>query len=307
DLLAKASLTPTQLFSAIEPTFSRGVTAGAISTERGTEQIRLYSRQGEEYDIFALMNQPFRSGLRTFKLSDIGHIEKRQAPHEIVKKNQEYVLCLQYEYIGSPKQGERVLEKDLEIINSMLPIGYKAEYEKNEWKAKDDHAKYWLLLLVTGIIFFIASILFNSLRQPLAIIFMIPISFIGVFLTFYLLKLNFDQGGFASFILLAGITVNAAIYIVSEFNSLRRRFPKVIPTMLFVKALRVKITPILLTVLSTILGFIPFLIGSAKEGFWFPLAAGTIGGLLMSLIGVIIFLPIFLLPRPDKIRKKGTP
>ena len=307
DLLAKASLTPTQLFSAIEPTFSRGVTAGAISTERGTEQIRLYSRQGEEYDIFALMNQPFRSGLRTFKLSDIGHIEKRQAPHEIVKKNQEYVLCLQYEYIGSPKQGERVLEKDLEIINSMLPIGYKAEYEKNEWKAKDDHAKYWLLLLVTAIIFFIASILFNSLRQPLAIIFMIPISFIGVFLTFYLLKLNFDQGGFASFILLAGITVNAAIYIVSEFNSLRRRFPKVIPTMLFVKALRVKITPILLTVLSTILGFIPFLIGSAKEGFWFPLAAGTIGGLLMSLIGVIIFLPIFLLPRPDKIRKKGTP
>ena len=306
DLLAKADLTPTQLFSAIEPTFSRGVTSGVISTERGNEQIRLYSRQGEEYDIYALMHQPFHAGARTFKLSDIGNIEKRQAPHEIVKKNQEYVLCLQYEYIGSPKQGERVLEKDLEKINSMLPVGYKAEYEKNEWKAKDDHAKYWLLLLVTAIIFFIASILFNSLRQPRAIIFMIPISFIGVFLTFYLLKLKFDQGGFASFILLAGITVNAAIYIVSTFNSLRHRFPRIIPIRLYIRAIKVKITPILLTVLSTILGFIPFLIGSSKESFWFPLAAGTIGGLTMSLIGVLLFLPLFLLPRHSKRNKKGT-
>lgn len=300
DMLAKADLTPTQLFSVIEPTFSRGVTGGVISTERGNEQIRLYSRQGEEYDIFALMHQPFHAGERTFKLSDIGHIEKRQAPHEIVKKNQEYVLCLQYEYIGSPKQGERMLEKDLEKFNSMLPIGYKAENQKNVWKPKDDHAKYWLLLLVTAIIFFIASILFNSLRQPLAIIFMIPISFIGVFLTFYLLKLNFDRGGFASLILLAGITVNAAIYIVSEYNGLHRRFPHFAPLRLYVMALRVKTIPILLTMLSTILGFIPFLIGSAKENFWFPLAAGTIGGLSMSLIAVLLYLPLFLLPLPEK-------
>ena len=306
DLLAKADLTPTQLFSAIKPTFSRGVAGGIISTERGNEQIRLYSRQGEKYDMFALMNQPFHAGARTFKLSDIGHIEKRQTPHEIVKNNQEYVLCLQYEYIGSPKQGKRVLEKDLEKINSMLPVGYKAEYEKNKWDSKNDHAKYWLLLLVTAIIFFISSILFNSLRQPLAIIFMIPISFIGVFLTFYLLNLKFDQGGFASFILLAGITVNAAIYIVSEYNGLRRCFPSADPCRLYVRALRVKFTPILLTVLSTVLGFIPFLIGTARESFWFPLAAGTIGGLTMSLVGVLLYLPLFLFPRRSKQNKKGT-
>ena len=44
--------------------------------------------------------------------------------------------------------------------------------------------------------------------------------------------------------------------------------------------------PIFLTVVSTILGFIPFMIGAEKEGFWFPLAVGTIGGLVMSVIGV---------------------
>ena len=50
-----------------------------------------------------------------------------------------------------------------------------------------------LLLIVIAIIFFTTAILFNSLKQPLAIIFVIPISYIGVFLTFYLFGLNFDQ------------------------------------------------------------------------------------------------------------------
>lgn len=88
-----------------------------------------------------------------------------------------------------------------------------------------DNKQYRLLLIVIAIIFFITSILFNSLKQPLAIIFVIPVSYIGVFLTFYWFKLNFDQGGFASFVLLCGITVNASIYILNEYNSIRQRCP----------------------------------------------------------------------------------
>ena len=69
---------------------------------------------------------------------------------------------------------------------------------------------------------------------------------------------------------------------------------------LFIRAMRVKITPVLLTVLSTVLGFIPFLIGTSKESFWFPLAAGTIGGLAMSLLAVFIVLPLILLRRQNE-------
>jgi len=52
--------------------------------------------------------------------------------------------------------------------------------------------------------------------------------------------------------------------------------------------------PIMLTITSTVLGFSPFIVGSTKEAFWYPLAAGTIGGLMFSLIGIVLFLPIFL-------------
>ncbi|MCM1451913.1 MAG: efflux RND transporter permease subunit [Clostridium sp.] len=297
DKLAQSGLTATELFSAIAPTFGHGIAVGAVPSDEGMERIRLYSRQGEDYDIFALMNQPFRAGGRLFKLSGLGGIEKRQSPQDIVKKNQEYILSLQFEYIGSEKQGEKVLNKDLEKINAMLPVGYKAEKDDWRWRPRDGMSKYWLVLLVVCIIFFIASILFNSLLQPLAIIFIIPVSFTGVFLAYHIFSLNIDQGGFASFILLAGITVNAAIYILGEYNSLRRQFPHAAPLKLYSKAFRIKIVPILLTVLSTALGFIPFLIGESKESFWYPLAIGVIGGLVMSMLAILIILPAFILPR----------
>ena len=110
-------------------------------------------------------------------------------------------------------------------------------------------------------------------------------------MTFYLFGLNFDQGGFASFVLLCGITVNASIYILNEYNAIRRSFPKLSPLRAYTKAWNVKIIPIFLTVMSTILGFVPFMIGD-KTPFWFPLAAGTIGGLVMSVIGIFIYLPV---------------
>jgi multidrug efflux pump subunit AcrB len=54
------------------------------------------------------------------------------------------------------------------------------------------------------------------------------------------------------------------------------------------------VIPIALTILSTIIGLMPFLIAGKDERFWFSLAAGTIGGLVFSMIGLIFFLPIFM-------------
>ena len=76
------------------------------------------------------------------------------------------------------------------------------------------------------------------------------------------------------------------------------------PLRAYVKAWNTKVIPIFLTVVSTILGFIPFMVGAEKEGFWFPLAAGTIGGLVMSVIGVFIFLPVLTLNKKKMMGKK---
>jgi multidrug efflux pump subunit AcrB len=86
--------------------------------------------------------------------------------------------------------------------------------------------------------------------------------------------------------------VNAGIYMVNQYNNLQKANPMA-PLKAYIRSWNFRIVPIFLTTLSTVLGFVPFLIGE-KEGFWFPLAAGTIGGLVMSMVGLFVFLPVFM-------------
>ena len=299
--MAQEGINAQHLFSAIQPIFGKNMQVGSVVTESGTESIRLSSRQAHDYDVWAMQFFPYGvDGGKHYKLSELATVEKGQMPQQIAKENQQYRLCLQYEYIGSYEQGNKIQKRDLEEFNKLLPMGYTAESDSQSWSwGKKDNKQYLLLLVVIAIIFFTTSILFNSLKQPLAIIFVIPVSYIGVFLTFYWFRLNFDQGGFASFVLLCGITVNASIYILNEYNSIRSRFPRLSMLRAYTKAWNAKILPIFLTVVSTILGFIPFMVGTDKEAFWFPLAAGTIGGLVMSIIGIFFFLPVFSLKRKE--------
>lgn len=297
--LNKDSLSVASLYSALRRETGRDISAGYISTSEGPEYIRIGSID-KNRDVWGFMNFPLTIGNRLIKLGDYASIEQRQTPKDVVKENQEYIMCLQYEYIGSDIQGRKVLDKILDSYIPTLPLGYHAEKYEYSRDEKSEGKKYLLLALIAVIIFFISAILFNSLRLPLAIILVIPVSFICVFLTFYLFSLKFDKGGFAALILLCGITVNAAIYIINEYISLRHCHPNANPYMLYIRAFRATISAVLLTVLSTVFGFIPFLIGDTMEGFWFPLAAGTIGGLVMSLAAVFLFLPMLILPKPKR-------
>ena len=235
--MAKEHITATQLFAALRPVFGRDIYCGNVLFDSQTEQLKLSSVQGQRYDVWGLVNIPFFIDGRSYKLADFATVRKGQSPQKVAKENQQYRLCLQYEYIGSYEQGNKIQKRDLEEFNKLLPMGYTAESDSQSWAwNKKDNKQYLLLLVVIAIIFFTTSVLFNSLKQPLAIIFVIPVSYIGVFLTFYWFRLNFDQGGFASFVLLCGITVNASIYILNEYNSIRRRFPRLSMLRAYTKA-----------------------------------------------------------------------
>ena len=296
--LAAMGLLPGELFTSLNPIFAKDIWVGSTITAGEREDIKLTSQQSHDYDIWALQHLSQTVKGKNYKLKELAQITKEQAPQQVAKVNQQYRLTLQFDYIGAYTQGTKVLKQEVEQLNEILPMGYTAQEESSNWGwGKKDNKQYWLIGLLIVIIFFTTSVLFNSIKQPLAVIFVIPVSFIGVFLTFYWFRLNFDQGGFASFILLSGITVNASIYILNDYNMIRRKRPGLSPIKSYIKAWNSKIIPIFLTVISTMLGFIPFMVGTTKESFWFPLAAGTIGGLAMSIIGIFIFLPLMTLSR----------
>ena len=299
--MATENIRPNELYNSISPVFGRNINVGYVAGAEQMERISMSSRQGRLYDLWSLANMGRVMNGKYYKTGELAKIEVVQTPQNIVKEDQQYVLFLQYEYVGSWQQSNTFQTNELKRINIDLPIGYKAQSDSSgySWR-KEDNKQYLLLFVIILIIFFMTAILFNSLKQPFAIIFVIPVSYIGVFLTFYFFKLNFDHGGFASFVLLCGITVNASIYLISEYNRIIRQKPGINRVKAYIKSWNIKIVPIFLTIISTILGFIPFMVGLDREGFWFPLAAGTIGGLIMSLIGIFIFLPIFVLKRKGK-------
>ena len=63
---------------------------------------------------------------------------------------------------------------------------------------------------------------------------------------------------------------------------------------LYVRAYNHKIIAVMLTILSTVLGLIPFFIDGDEETFWFSFAVGSAGGLLFSVIAIVFIMPIFM-------------
>lgn len=255
-------------------------------------QMQLTSSQIDKFDLWQLNNSFVRIDDRSIMLRDVMSIHRREAKNVIPKKNQEYTLRVAFNVLGSYTFSSKLIEKVTDELNHTLPVGYKCINSSYSYY-KDTGEQYWLLLVVVAIIFFICSVLFESLRRPLVIILLIPTSFIGTFLTFYFSKVDFGTGGFASMVLLCGLVVNAGIYILSEYDNVRERRLSLPLSTIYLKAYNHKIVPVFLTILSTVFGLVPFIWDGSEDQFWYSFAVGTIGGLLCSIVAIIIFLPIF--------------
>lgn len=237
--------------------------------------------------------------LPTDKLTD-ARLEREAISPQIRKENQQYLRQVSFEYFGNYGFGSEFLDEQLKEFKAELPLGYTVERTSNDWWRRDAQRQYGLLGLVALVIFIIGAVLFESLRQPFWMISQIPLSFVGLFLAFYLTGFNFDQGGYAAFLLLAGLVVNAVIFILNEYNAqlrLQPAAPASFRRMAYRRALRHKIRPILLSTLTTVTGLLPFLWIGGEQPFWPALAIGTIGGLAMSLVMLLVVLPVLVLRR----------
>lgn len=284
----------------------------------------LRSSEAESFDLWNVRNSQVAVDSLKVKLSEIGSIEKKRTGLSIYRHNQSYEVTVGYDFIGSYELSKSLTEKTVKYMNEeVLPVGYKAEVPGYWWGAGKQIQYAWLILLIIAIIYVMCAMTFESLRLPFAVILMIPVSFIGVFLVFGAFDFPFDQGGFAAFVMLSGIVVNAGIYLVNQFQDIRSAFmirrrassaghpaaatPDSTSSMAirqYVKAYNHKINPTMLTIISTILGLIPFLFDGPEEVFWFAFAVGTIGGMAFSVLALIFYLPVFCFRTDRRKREK---
>ena len=263
------------------------------------EPIKL-SISNQPIDVWQLNNYPITTTSNTIRVKDLAKIQEHELTNAIKKENKQYLLDLNYDFRGTHKLSEKVKKKLVKEINDVLPTGYKAADPNDRNRRPDDYFYLKMAIAVLLVIYFICAILFESLWQPFAVILTIPFSFIGVFITFPLFNLRFDEGGIASLLMLSGIVVNASIYIISDINTNSKQ----LDLRAYLKSYHHKIIPILLTITSTILGLLPFVIWNDSTFFWKSFAGGTIGGLLFSLIVIFFFLPVCLRVKPT-LKNKG--
>lgn len=260
--------------------------------------IQLRSRRQGIFDLWQLDNSYIDVAGNPARLSHYMEIARRQAKNSIPRKNQEYVLRVAFNVLGSWNYSNKLIREITDEYNSKFPTGYRCLNTTYGWH-EDDGTQYWLLLLVAVIIYFICAVLFESLTLPLVIICLIPVSLVGTFLTFYFTGVPFGNGGFASMVLLAGIVVNAGIYQMYEYRSLlckdEAENAATDKVAVYVEAFRIKAIPVFLTVLSTVLGLVPFLFDRQGDNdFWFSLAVGSMGGLLFSMLAYIFVMPLMM-------------
>ena len=270
-----------------------------IMTQDGVTPVVLRSSQMESFDLWHVLNAPTAVDSTSVKLSGIGSIEKKRTGRSVVKKNQSYEISAGFDFIGSYELSRSFVGETVKHFNDeILPVGYKAEAPGSWWGNGNGRMKYaGLILLVMAVIYTMCSMTFESLRLPFTIIFLIPVSFIGVFLVFGLTDFIFDQGGFAALVMLSGIVVNAGIYLANAYMNDKSRRPVIRK---YVRAFNHKITAIMLTIISTVLGLVPFLFDGPKEVFWFPFAVGTIAGMVFSLVALLLYFPVFI---PSEVRR----
>lgn len=272
---------------------------GTVRTDGALTEIVQRSSSADTYDLWHVLNEPVSADSVKISLTDVGSIVKKRSGTDIRKKNQSYELDVCFDFIGSYELAKKVTDESIRYMNDeVLPVGFRAENPYGGWfdTHKDRYA--WLILLVMAVLYVMLAMTFESLLRPLAVLFMVPVSFIGLFLAFGLSRWSFDQGGFAALVMLCGIAVNAGIYIVDTWQTQSRRYGKSDGALrAYVRAWNLKAVPISLTILSTVLGLVPFLSDGPGEVFWFDFAVGTISGMAFSAVALVFILPIFLVKR----------
>ena len=145
-----------QLYNNINPMFGKDIYIERWKSGSSSEEIKLFSKQANEYDIWKLRYFPGQINKNNYNLSELANIEKGQSPQNIAKENQQYRLCLQYDYIGPSKQGNNILLKTINNFEKILPLGYSIEngmQNQISWGQKNNK-QYWSMILIIIIIYF---------------------------------------------------------------------------------------------------------------------------------------------------------
>jgi multidrug efflux pump subunit AcrB len=146
------------------------------------------------------------------------------------------------------------------------------------------------LVLAVLLVYLILMAQFKSFIDPFIILMAIPPGLLGVVLLLLLTGSTLNIMSLMGVLMMTGIVVSNSILIVEFANVLQREGKTVLAAA--VQSCKVRLRPILMTSLATLLGMIPMALGlEAGSEQYAPLARAIIGGLALSVVVTVFLVP----------------
>ena len=233
------------------------------------------------------------SGSSEVKLSSIADIQTTASLSEINHDNQKRSLSV----TASVKDGYNIthVNSDVQKIikkEKLIPSGVKVDYGGENEEIMHSMKQMMLMLLVGFILVYLVMVAqFQSLRSPFIVIFTIPLAFTGGMLALLICGQDVSVVSMMGFVMLMGVVVNNAIVLVDCIN--RFRLEGMDMESAVIEAGAVRMRPVLMTAITTILGLLPLAIGLGTGAEMMqPVAIVCIGGLLYATLTTLVVIPI---------------
>jgi hydrophobic/amphiphilic exporter-1 (mainly G- bacteria), HAE1 family len=302
--LADLGLTSTDLALAVE-TMVEGTRASYYREGGREHEILLKAREGQIVHADAIRDLlvAVPSGYPV-RLSEVADVRKQLGPVKVEHVNKERSISLRINiHDGVPLQSfiEKTKEEVLKPFQQSMAEKYRVSgtaYQSHLAGTADDlertmDALAQSFLFAILISYLLMAALFQSFAFPLIILFSLPLALTGGFVGIWVSGAEFNVITMLGFVLLSGIVVNNAILLVDFTLRAVRSGEEFHDAAL--NAVKVRMRPIFMTSLTTMLGMMPLALGrGVGTELYSGLGVAVVGGMALSTVFTLVLIPLVL-------------
>ena len=234
----------------------------------------------------------FTPGKQLIRLGDVARIEEGDAPGEIQRINQQQVFIIAGGLNEGANLGQAIEEVDRIIQSINLPEGIS---RLPSAAAQSNQAIQSTLprlgALAAFLVFVVMAVQYNSLVDPIVIMFTLPLALAGAIWGLFLTQTAVGATVIVGAILLIGIVVNNAIIMVELANQIYSK-NNVSRRTAISQAAPQRLRPILMTTVTTVVGMFPLALGLGQGGeFLQPLGVVVFSGLALATLLTLFLIP----------------
>jgi HAE1 family hydrophobic/amphiphilic exporter-1 len=228
---------------------------------------------------------------RTVPLSAVADVQLAVGPAEIRRANQERVAIISASPVSDNLGAATATARRL-LAEAELPAGITASVSGQSEEMQQSFRSLGLaFVLAVFLVYLVMASQFESLLHPLVILLTIPMGLIGAVWGLFATGATLNAVALIGLIMLAGIVVNNAIVLVDAINQARERGLEKIEAI--IEAGRVRLRPIMITSVSTVLGLLPMAIGIGEGAeIRRPMAITVIGGIVVATFLTLVVIPV---------------